>query len=289
MSRYPGRERKQTTQKDMQDSDKAIGGLHVPDLLTADVSETQLDIAQRRWNNLDMNAEGARIAQAFERSQSHAASAASAVATHMPPPPAVAAPMPPPPQDVIEIFSSDEEEDGAAVAQSPQVSRSQIAKPAPPKTLQETGRQSNTPDYDPSTHPQPGSQAAEAGNSDSNDSWIQDDSQDNDADSSSSQSSVRADWIYPNSGNGAAATADDANDVPAAAGVKRKADDANEVPVFGGNGGTGGTGGNDTGRSFVVQPDGSALLTDPANGTKRTSTWIKIAHNKWEKHHKDNV
>ena len=138
--------------------------------------------------------------------------------------------------------------------------------------------------YDPSTHPQPASQAGEAGNSDSNDGWIQDDSQDDDADSSSSQSSVRADWIY---GNGAAATADDANDVPAAAGVKRKADDANEVPVFGGNGGTGG---NDTGRSFVVQPDNTALRTDTdADGTKLTSTWIRNAHGQWERHVKNKI
>jgi hypothetical protein len=68
-----------------------------------------------------------------------------------------------------------------------------------------------------------------------------------------------------------------------------------DVPVFGGNGGIGGNGGNGgigggAGRSFVVQPDSSALRTDTdAEGTQRTSTWIRNAHGQWEKHVKDNV
>jgi hypothetical protein len=67
-----------------------------------------------------------------------------------------------------------------------------------------------------------------------------------------------------------------------------QADDV-DVPVFGGNGGIGGIGGG-AGRSFVVQPDSSALRTDTdAEGTQRTSTWIRNAHGQWEKHVKDNV
>lgn len=295
MSRYPERERKQFTEEHMVPSDAAVGGLNVPDLLTTDVSETQLDLAQRRWNDVTMTREGAVIAQAFERTQAQATSAASGSAAQpvggsavividddvMP----AAMPMPPrvPPVMVIhnDVIVIDDDVVAAPVpppaaaaalmvAQSSQASRSSPkigAKRARAKTLQELGRTSFADQW--AVHadsqeilpPPPSSQ---------------------DAGDAGSQSSVRAVWNYPNSGNGAAATADDANDVPAAAGVKRKADDANEVPVFGGNGGNG----NGAGRTFTAQPDGSLLGTDTdANGTKKTSMWTSIGHGQWKKHH----
>ena len=306
-------------------TEAAVGGLNVADLIMPGASSLELDQARIRWADPVLTRENAKSKQDFNLIQALAACAAFAV----------------PRSDVIDI-SSDEKQDDAAVAQSPQdeeqddaaVAQSPQAPPstkdvglkrARPVTLQDVGRTSMARLFDRSTHPQfhtgvddaravvgrfesPAAgarqddsqdsvadaqeivtsslQAGGAGNSDENDGWIQDDgsqdiipssSQASDADSqdiirsssqaseASSQSSVRAAWSDSNSVNGTAATADDAN----------------EVPVFGGNG---------AGRTFAVQPDGSALRTDTeANGTQQTSRWKLIGHSQWQKHDKDNV
>ncbi len=261
------------------DSDKAIGDLHVEDLLTGPVSETQLDLAQRRWNDETISPEGARIAQAFERSQAQAAALAAAAAAALAPPVIViddddvAAPMPPPAAAAMDMSpividtSSDEEKDDAAVAQS-RSSPKNGKKRARGMRLAEFGRSSMAKDYKPGALQavQANSQAVETNSQEILPPGSQDVSQ---ADSSD----VLADWIHTNSANGAAAT-----------GVERQADDADDVPIFGGHGG------NAAGRSFAVQADGSALRTDTdANGAQQTSRWKLTAHGQWEKRDKDSV
>lgn len=252
-------------------TEAAVGGLNVADLIMPGANSLELDQARIRWEDPELTRENAKSKQDFELIQALAACAAFAVAAPVVPP-AV------PRSDVIEI-SSDEEQEDAAVAQSPQAPRSSPkigAKRAPVVTLQAFGRRSNADKY------KPGASGEQVVQDDSQEIIVPSSSQD--ASESDSQSSVRADWNSPNSGNGTAATADDANDVPVVAGVKRKADDANDVPVFGGNGGNG------AGRTFAVQPDGSALRTDTdANGTQQTSRWKLTAHGQWQKHDKNNV
>jgi hypothetical protein len=265
----------------MVDSDKAIGDLHVEDLLTGPVSETQLDLAQRRWNDETISPEGARIAQAFERSQAQAAALAAAAAAALAPPVIViddddvAAPMPPPAAAAMDMSpividtSSDEEKDDAAVAQS-RSSPKNGKKRARGMRLAEFGRSSMAKDYKRGALQavQANSQAVET-----NSQEILPPPGSQDVSQADSQSDVHADWIHTNSANGAAAT-----------GVERQADDADDVPVFGGNGGNGAR------RTFDVEADGSALLTDThANGTKQTSRWTSIGHGQWEKRDKDSV
>jgi hypothetical protein len=257
-------------------SDAAVGGLCVRNLLTGPVSESQLRQAQLRWDDQTLSREGASIAQAFERSQAQAASAAASVAADMSP---------------IIIDSSDDDNDDAAVAQSSHASRSSPKigkKRARDVPLKKLGRTSMARDYDPSTHPQPGlNTGAQAlkleafgrrSNADQHKpraSSVQPDEDDSqgilapsssqDADESGSQSSVRADWNSTNGANGAATS-----------------DDANDVTVFDSNNGA--HGGNAAGRSFAVQADGSALRTDTdANGGQQTSRWKLTAHGQWEK------
>jgi hypothetical protein len=309
----------------MVDSDVSVGGLDARNLLVPGFTESQADQAQMEHED-DMTREGARIKHESKRSQAQVPSAASGAAARMPPPAAAAAGatarMPPPAaaasgaaaqsvggsaviviDDDVIVIDDDDDNDDTAVAQSPS-SPKLGAKRARAMRLEELGRTSFADQWAVQNDSKkilapPRSQAGEAGNADSNDGWIQDDSQDIDTNSqamvassvqaveadsqgimappspqddseSNLHSDVRVVWKSTNTDNEAAATAQDAND----------------VPIFGHSG----NGGNGVGRSFEVQADGSALRTDTyTNGTKRTSTWIKTAHGQWEKHDKDSV
>jgi hypothetical protein len=284
-------------------------------LLVPGADESQIAQAQVEWDNPEEDRESAKIMYEFQRNQAQAASgavaaaaaAAAAVAAAAAAAAAVAAAAAAAAAAAIVIgTSSDEDKDDTAVAQSRSSPKNGKKRPrgmslakfgrksmatdynggasnsktvvggSRPKTLEETGRGSNADKYKLIPSSVQSVEADSEGIDEADSQGIDEANSQEILPPSSSQDTskagiVRADWNSTNGANGAAAT-----------GVERQADDADDVPVFGNN--NGGHGGNAAGRSFAVQPDGSALCTDThANGTKQTSRWTSTGHGQWEK------